>query len=426
MQICFIAAHDSEFKLAAKIAHQFHEKGWSTSFITTNQMLNTSQQQLIDCGVDIDQIKIIEDKQLFEHVDIYDAAMIILPGPIIERFLFKYRSYRAKLTHHKKRPVIATAFVGINIRNICGAFLKRASADIICVNSQADYNAYADICEQLHIDKCALRLTGLGIMPSNITPKIFNTTRKILFADQVAIPKNIKDRMILYTMLYDTALACPETQFVIKPRHRPGDVTSHKGQYAVEQFFKNKKMPANLIIDYTPIIEHFHDTDLLITISSTAAFEALAYGVKAAILADLGVDESYGNHIFLQSGLIRTLNEVAQGDIGTPDPAWLALYTTTGDPAVCIYHEIATEVRRKMQSGNYDFPHAPYFESRSSFFLYQKSTTRRKKSKRKNYLTDRIKKYGVIRGYLYRFGELYIPPIFSSKILKVLKLIKIY
>jgi hypothetical protein len=44
------------------------------------------------------------------------------------------------------------------------------------------------------------------------------------------------------------------------------------------------------------------------------------------LVLDLGIHERYGNHVFLDSGLLRTFDELERDDVGVPDPRWLAGY----------------------------------------------------------------------------------------------------
>ncbi|WP_444547752.1 DUF6716 putative glycosyltransferase, partial [Streptomyces fradiae] len=62
-------------------------------------------------------------------------------------------------------------------------------------------------------------------------------------------------------------------------------------------------------------------TDLLVTVSSTAALEALHRGVPTAVLTDLGVREALGNHHFIGSGLLTSWDRLDAGDEPVPDPA---------------------------------------------------------------------------------------------------------
>ena len=81
------------------------------------------------------------------------------------------------------------------------------------------------------------------------------------------------------------------------------------------------RRPPNFSIDYTPISDRLDDLDLMLTVSSTAALEAVGAGVRTAFIADLDVREQLGNHIFLSSGLLRTFDQLEIDDVGVPPGA---------------------------------------------------------------------------------------------------------
>lgn len=72
-------------------------------------------------------------------------------------------------------------------------------------------------------------------------------------------------------------------------------------------------------------------TDLLVTVSSTAALEALHRRIPTAILTDLGVREALGNHHFVGSGLLASFDRLDKGLAPTPDETWLARQGVASD-----------------------------------------------------------------------------------------------
>lgn len=44
--------------------------------------------------------------------------------------------------------------------------------------------------------------------------------------------------------------------------------------------------------------------------------EAVDHGTRVALVLDLGVHERHGNHVFLDSGLLRTFDQIDADDIG--------------------------------------------------------------------------------------------------------------
>ena len=130
----------------------------------------------------------------------------------------------------------------------------------------------------------------------------------------------------LYDGLLDYARAHPERQVRLRPRHRLGEDTFHRMRHHPESLLADVDLPPNFGISHTPIAEQLADTDLLLTVSSTACLEALEAGCRVALPLDLGVHEKLGNHVFLDSGLLRTFDQIIADDLGAPEPDWLADY----------------------------------------------------------------------------------------------------
>jgi hypothetical protein len=61
-----------------------------------------------------------------------------------------------------------------------------------------------------------------------------------------------------------------------------------------------------------------------VTVSSTAALEAIAQDVPLLVLSDFGVSAQMINVVFEGSGLLGTLAELAEGDFRKAEPAWCA------------------------------------------------------------------------------------------------------
>src|SRR4029453_13791191 len=126
--------------------------------------------------------------------------------------------------------------------------------------------------------------------------------KTVMFADQPTVPQTREDRLYLYQRLLAYARIHPERDVVLKPRHRIGEDTFHRIKFLPEALLSGVRRPPNFSIDYTPISDRLGTLDLMLTVSSTAALEAAAAGVRTAFVADLDVREQLGNHIFLDSG----------------------------------------------------------------------------------------------------------------------------
>ena len=153
--------------------------------------------------------------------------------------------------------------------------------------------------------------------------------------------------------------------------------------------------------DYTPIAEALPHTDLLLTMSSTACLEALDHGCRVGLILDLGVHERYGNHVFLDSGLLRTFSQLERDAIGEPRPEWLAGYffdRPTG--AVELIADRAEELLATDQRPSRAVWASEYFASAAAF--YRASGTRSQLVRAHPYgwraLHRRIDRHGPVRG----------------------------
>lgn len=72
-------------------------------------------------------------------------------------------------------------------------------------------------------------------------------------------------------------------------------------------------------------------TDLLVTVSSTAALEALHRRIPTALLTDLGVREALGNHHFTGSGCLASWDQLDAGHLPKADEEWVARQGVAAD-----------------------------------------------------------------------------------------------
>ena len=222
--------------------------------------------------------------------------------------------------------MVVTGWVGVIIEKITAGYLDRVGSDVVAVNGVDDLEHFVTVAQQLELDPGNLLLSGLPILGSTATPPHDGPVRRVLFADQPTVPGPAPERRYLYRRLIDYAYAHPEREVLLKPRHRIGEDTFHRMVHHPENLLVGVDRPPNFRIDYTPISELLPSIDLLLTMSSTAALEAVGSGCRVGLVLDLGVHERYGNHVFLASGLLRTFDQLIADDLGTPDRFWLGGY----------------------------------------------------------------------------------------------------
>lgn len=224
------------------------------------------------------------------------------------------------------RPIMVTGYAGVQLGNHVENLLWRVGFDVTCVNSRRDYEIFRAILADVGMSDEHLVRTGYVFAPPPEARRIRSgAPRTVLFATQPDIPSKRQERLYILRRLIEYAKAFPQRHVLIKPRVRPGERTIHPEPYPYPNLIEEARWehPRNLHFVYGNMSRLLSKTDLLLTVSSTAAMESLARGIPTAILGDFGVRESVGTHFFLNSGLITTMDAILRDEIPTPNPQWM-------------------------------------------------------------------------------------------------------
>jgi hypothetical protein len=120
--------------------------------------------------------------------------------------------------------------------------------------------------------------------------------------------------MYLVDQLVGLAERFPDVTVAIKPRLRRGEKTLHKEtdhyEDLLDQVSKYRSVPPNLSFEYGAMDEALARARVCVTVSSTAALEALAMNIPTRVLSDFGVHEHLGTQFFVGSGLLAELDQV--------------------------------------------------------------------------------------------------------------------
>ena len=100
---------------------------------------------------------------------------------------------------------------------------------------------------------------------------------------------------------------------IFKPRTSSIESTLHRrhGEMARVIERMSETVP-NLQLSFKPAIRLLRQCGCAITVSSTAALEAMALGISTRIVGDLGVTETLGNHFFADSGAVADFASITR------------------------------------------------------------------------------------------------------------------
>jgi hypothetical protein len=246
-----------------------------------------------------------------------DVVVPVFEGPTVERFVREVHEAAGP-----RMPVVGTGYVGMVLYDIVGGYLSRSLADVLAVNSRTDLAEFDRAARGLGLPSGNLLLAGLALLPAAPEPLRTGPVRTLLFADQPTVPRRAADRAYLWDRLLAYAELHPDRRVLLRPRHRPGEDTFHRMDHSPDAWAATRRLPANLVIEHAPIDLLIPASDLLVTVSSTAALEAIAAGTRVAFAAEW-VNDAALNPRLLPSGLLRRFDDIDADRIGTPAPEWL-------------------------------------------------------------------------------------------------------
>ncbi|MFF8992847.1 DUF6716 putative glycosyltransferase [Streptomyces sp. NPDC014983] len=285
-------------------------------------------RQLQEVGVRADSLSEVTGVEFLHAMgqEPYDILVLALVGGGAQAMLHGLRTVWGT----GRRPVVVTGYVGVVYEKLADGLLLRHGADLVLANSRHDADRFRAVYEGVGADASAVTevaLPFLGGAPYTGEHDPYT----VVFAAQPSVPDNRRDRVYLLDRLIRHAREHPEREVLLKLRSKPGEHTTHIEELPYQKLVQGKDVPANFRLVYGHMGEVLDRTDLLVTVSSTAALEALHRRVPTVVLTDLGVREALGNHHFTGSGCLASWDQLDAGHRPAPDEEWVARQGVAAD-----------------------------------------------------------------------------------------------
>jgi hypothetical protein len=285
-------------------------------------------RQLEEVGVRADSLREVTAVEFLRAMEreSYDILVVALVGGGVQAILHG-------LAHvwdgRSKRPVVVTGYVGVVYEKLADGLLLRHGADLVLANSRQDADRFRAVYEGVGADASSVTEVALPFLGGAAYEK--HDPYTVVFAAQPSVPENRKDRTYLLNRLIQHARLHPDREVLLKLRSKPGEHTTHIEELPYQKLAQKTDLPANFRLVYGHMGEVLDRTDLLVTISSTAALESLHRRIPTVVLSDLGVREALGNHHFVGSGCLASWDQLDAGYEPAPDPAWVARQGVAAD-----------------------------------------------------------------------------------------------
>ncbi|WP_418276183.1 DUF6716 putative glycosyltransferase [Isoptericola jiangsuensis] len=260
-----------------------------------------------------------------------DVVLVAATGPVAE---LTARAIVAGTRRGARRPALVTGLPGMALPATAHGTGWRRWADAFVVHAPGEAGPYEDAFAA-HGAAPVLpvaRLPFLDVAPVGPTSVQGSpgAPHRVVVAAQAKVPATREDRVLLLDGL--ARLSDDGLEVVVKLRARAGERQTHNEPYPLDVLWDAEhrrlgRSAHDVVFAVGPMADHLTPGSALLTVSSTAALEALARGLPTVFLADFGIGAEQLNEQYAGSGCVRRLDEVAatlRAGGPAPDPDWCA------------------------------------------------------------------------------------------------------
>ena len=326
-RIVAIADTDSYVKWAAALVGGMGER-WDASLLVLETPLVVSDAQLsaalAGSGLPRERVERIEHRRLAARLTALraDAVVIGARGPLV-------RVLARELAALSPRPVVVTGLPGISIPATRKAVVYRLQCDLFVVHSRREVREFGALSARTgyahHYALATLPFArGAEVGAGRVAGGRARAGTDLVFAAQAKVPADRADRLRIAQLLVRAAEADPSRRVVVKLRAAEGEHQTHAEQDGYPELLAALgPLPANLVTSTAPMRDALSAAEGLVTVSSTAAIEAIARGIPVIALDTFGVSARLINETLADADLLGSEDDVVARRFRHPDPEWL-------------------------------------------------------------------------------------------------------
>jgi len=246
-----------------------------------------------------------------------DVVLLACTGPVVAALTAQ------RVLAGRTRPVLVTGLPGISVPATHRAVTSRAACDLFLVHSKREVAEFADIGAR-RAPHLIFGLATLPFLPARETeprpdPEL---GPNLVFAAQAKVPMRREHREEILLAMADAGSA------VVKLRAWSEEQQTHRETWSYPEIMNDLVARRRLAADAVGFVGGSMHGALrssrgLVTVSSTAALEAMAMNRPTLIISDFGVSAEMFNLVYEESGCLGTLDDLRSGRLCQPDPRWL-------------------------------------------------------------------------------------------------------
>nr|MBA3529196.1 hypothetical protein [Propionibacteriaceae bacterium] len=337
VRVLAVADSDSYLKWSAATLAAM-PASWQTEQVVITTPITPSGAQIVAAASG--EVAVLSVARLLWKVSTQRPDVLLLgcTGPVVHTLLTNPR-----LRHGRRRPVLMTGLPGISVPATARAVEFRSACDLFVVHSHRERADFSRLGEVL-APGLTFGLARLPFLPADRPPRRpSGGTRErsdrqpsrratgdvrpdVVFAAQAKVPRQREQRREVLLALAQTAAT---GSAVVKLRAADGEEQTHRELWPYPRIW-SELVREGRVAEHAVRFSTGSMADALdraegfVTVSSTAALEAIAVGIPILVLSDFGVSAELINLVFQESGCLGTLQDLRDGRFFTPDRRWLS------------------------------------------------------------------------------------------------------
>ena len=328
--ILAVADSDSYLKLATSLLHRLGS-GWERRIVLVRTPTTPTPEQVqaafVGTDLDPDDVQVLTLNQLSAHSVPENVLFASATGPVAaEVFARVLRS--EPLTG--RRTALISALPGVAYPATAKGWNYRRAGDGFICHSHAEARDFADLADATPGHHPTILVGKLPFLSSQGFPTpCGDNIKQVVFAPQAKVPEGREDRAKILLALEAVARLNPGTEVIIKLRARAGEPQTHLEKIPFDSLMEQMKLAGqftkttHLKFSTGAMRDYLLPGTALVTVSSTAALEAVDRGLPTMVLTDFGVENSLINTVFAGSGLQGTLQDLQDLNFTPPHRTWL-------------------------------------------------------------------------------------------------------
>lgn len=311
-RVLAIADTDSYLKWSAATLATLPGHWERTQLVIENPVMPSAAQIIAATRLPVEVLRRSELRRRIRQLR-PDVVLLAATGPVVADLAAD------PLFQTPTRPVLLTGLPGISVPATRSAVRHRKGCDLFVLHSHREIAEFAELARTF---APALDF-GLARLPFlHASRPTGDDRRDLVFAAQAKVPPAREDREQIVLALAAAGDA------VIKVRALADEQQTHREEWPYPQLLAELLDEGRIEPDAVRCVgggmaDALAQARGLVTVSSTAALEAMAGGIPVLIITDFGVSAQMINLVFEGSGCLGSLADLPAGRIRLADPAWL-------------------------------------------------------------------------------------------------------